>query len=416
LPYTLYLRDDYLTGIESAGLILASQNWFNYASNRPRLFDAVSNGVPLHGVVELAMDLFPGVRLGVTGSNGKSTTCGLLANLLRTALPDDRQLFHGGNDRKAQANLIDLAAAMDLDCLVWEVSNRHLRTRPVPVDIAVLTNVTANHIEDHGSWDEYVTAKARLVLHASEASVISVGDTESMKLLKHLRNTVWLAGGLPGASQDRPHRGLAWVDGETVMVRRPHTTEHLALGSVRSLPLPGEHNARNLLSAVCAALAAGAEPSRLEDAWSCFAPMAGRLEEVANHEDVRWVYDIQATTAPASEAGLLALGGNGESIVLLVGGEDKGMDYSGMADAAASVGRAVVQLPGSGSEGFVTALAGRLPVLAAEDLDEGLATARTLAEPGDAVLLSPGAAHFQSRFIDGGPSFARRVRTLLGIG
>lgn len=415
LPYTLHLRDEYLTGIESAGLIFASQNWFNYASNRPRLFDAVTKGVPLHGVVELAMDLFPGNRLGVTGSNGKSTTCGLLADLLRAALPDERRLFHGGNDRKAQAHLIDLAAATEHDCLVWEVSNRHLRTRPVPVDIAVLTNITANHIEDHGSWEEYVTAKARLVEHASQAAVISVGDPQSMKLLERLGSTVWLSGCPAGHAEDRPSRGLAWIDMGTVMARRPGATEHLALGSVRRLALPGDHNASNLLSAICGALATGADPDRFEDAWASFAPMTGRLEEVAHHEGVRWIYDIQATTAPASEAGLRALGGDGTSIVLLVGGEDKGMDYAGMADAAALVGRAVVRLPGSGSEGFVSALAGRLPVLTADDLDDGLAIARTLAQPGDAVLLSPGAAHFQSRFIDGGASFTRRVRALIEI-
>ncbi len=100
-------------------------------------------------------------------------------------------------------------------------------------------------------------------------------------------------------------------------------------------------------------------------------------------------------------------------MVLLVGGEDKGMDYTGMADATAAVGRAVIALPGSGTEAFLKALDGRLPVVRVDDLDAALPAAREQAQPGDAVLLSPGCAFFHSTFITGGPSFARQVRALL---
>ncbi len=416
LPVRWCLADEYAHGVREAGLILASQNWFNYPANLPALPDAVAAGVPMRGVVDLAMDLFPGTRLGVTGSNGKSTTAGLLAHLSRLALPEGRRLLHGGNDRDAQAHLADLAAAAEQDCLVWEVSNRHLRDRSVPVDIAVLTNVTANHIEDHGSWEAYVEAKARLVTGAGRAAVLSATDPQSMLLLPRIQATVWLAGCAPGDPEDRPERGLTFLADGAVWARRPGAREPVRVGAVGGWSLPGEHILRNLLSAVAAALHAGASADGVASAWGSFSPMAGRLETVASQDGVRWIYDIQATTAPASEAGIRAVGGPSTPVVLLVGGEDKGMDYTGMSDALAAVGRGVIALPGSGSEAFLRALGGRLPVTAVQDLDEGIEAARAMAQAGDVVLLSPGAAFFQSRFIAGGPSFAQRVRAALGRG
>ncbi|MCO4770376.1 MAG: hypothetical protein KDA24_10130 [Deltaproteobacteria bacterium] len=416
LPVTWHLGESYCTGLDGAGLIFASQNWFNYSSNMPALPNAIAAGVPLRGVVDLAMDLFPGTRLGVTGSNGKSTTSGLLAHLLREGLPTERALQHGGNDRNAQARLDALATSAPEDCLVWEVSNRHLRDRTVPVDIAVLTNVTANHIEDHGSWEAYVAAKARLVRGATQVAVLSATDPESVQLIESVESEgvrVWLAGCPPGDPLDRPGRGLVWVSDGTLVARAPGASSSVPVGDPTSLPLPGAHNQRNLMSAVAAALEAGLSPARLATAWSRFAPMPGRLEEVAERDGVRWIYDIQATTAPASEAGIRAVG-ESSRLVLLVGGEDKGMDYAGMANAAADHARAIIALPGTGAVALCEALAGRVPVTDVPDLDAALIAARNQAEAGDAVLLSPGAAFFQSRFITPGRSFARRVRDLLG--
>ena len=411
LPVEWRLGDEYATGLDGAGLIFASQNWFNYPANLPALPDAVAAGVPLRGVVELAMDLFGGTRLGVTGSNGKSTTAGLLAHLLRESLPPERALHHGGNDRNAQARLADLEEASADDCLVWEVSNRHLRDRPVPVDIGVLTNVTPNHIEDHGSWDAYRAAKARIVRHAGRAAVLSATDPESRALIPDAPVPLWLAGCAPDDSLAAAH-GLTWLDGDIVWAR-PRGGSPIAVGDASTLPLPGAHNRANLLSAVAAALEAGAPSELLAHAWASFPPLPGRLEEVARDGDVRWIYDIQATTAPAARAGIDAVGGDGTKLILLVGGEDKGMDYAGMGAAAVRHARHVVALPGTGAAALRVAMDGAVPWHSAEDLDAALSAARTLAEPGDAVLLSPGAAFFSSRFITGGPSFAKRVRTLL---
>ncbi len=424
LPIELRLGNRYLDGLDEAALVLASQNWFNYPANIPAIPDAVAAGARLLGVVDLVMDLFPGVRLGVTGSNGKSTTAGLIAWMLRATLPDGCALLHGGNDRDAQVALADVVAASSKDRLVWEVSNRHLRDRAVPVDVGVLTNVTRNHIEDHGSFEAYKAAKARL-LHGvgpSGAVVVTPSDPLSASLLPELRGevgTIWHAGASPTAPppDGEPGDGYVWLDGDVVRIQAPAGFAPVLpreLGRADTLTLPGAHNRQNLLSAVAAAVAGGARPELLADAWATFPSMPGRLELVAEDAGVRWIYDIQATTAPAAEAGIRAIGGAGTT-VLVVGGEDKGMNYAGMASAARRHCRAVVVLPGTGSDAFLEALGPDVPHIAVDDLDRGLAEAQSLAQPGDAVLVSPGCAFFSSRFV-AGRSFHGRVRDLLGAG
>ena len=400
LPIELRLGERYLEGLDAADVILASQNWFNYPSNLPALPDAIARGARLLGVVDLAMDLFPGTRVGVTGSNGKSTTTALLRHLLGAARPGARVL-QGGNDRNAQVTLAALRDADPGDVLVWEVSNRHLRDRPVLVDVGVVTNITRNHIEDHGSWAAYVAAKLRLVGHAAQA-VMSASDPESRQHLDAATGRLLLAGEDRGDS--------AWIEGDSVRLRLAGAVHTVA--SLADFPLPGEHNRANLLSALLAAAAAGARLDRLGPAVATVRPLPGRLETVAEQEGVRWIWDIQATTAPAAEAGIRAEGAS-RRLILLVGGDDKGMDYRGMADAAAASADRVLALPGSGSEAFLAALGGRVPVERHDELDPALARARAVAGPGMSVLCSPGCAFFFSRFVDGGPGFARRVRAVL---
>ncbi len=400
LPIELRLGEEYLAGLEQAEVILASQNWFNYPSNLPALPDAIARGARLLGVVDLAMDLFPGTRIGVTGSNGKSTTSALIRHLLTAAMPG-RRVLQGGNDRNRQVTLAALRDADPSDLLIWEVSNRHLRDRPVVVDVGVLTNITRNHIEDHGSWEAYVAAKLRLVAGCPDA-VLSAGDPVSMEQVEAVGGQLHLAG--------RDEDEGAWVEGGVVRLR--HRGEVATVCDVGDFPLPGLHNRGNLLSALLACVAAGAPVARLGAAVSTISPLPGRLETVADQDGVRWIWDIQATTAPAAEAGIRAEGAS-RRLILLVGGDDKGMDYAGMADAAAEFAEDVFALPGSGSEAFLAALGGRVPVQREQDLDEALAHAREASRPGMAVLCSPGCAFFFSRFVDGGPGFARRVQAAL---
>jgi UDP-N-acetylmuramoylalanine--D-glutamate ligase len=433
LPVTFRLGSDYLAGIDQAQLIFASQNWFNYPANQPALDDAVAGGAELVGILDLALDLFPGRRITVTGSNGKSTTAALIGHLLRASVGGDARVLGSGNDRSSQASLHELQQARAHDLAVWEVSNRHLRDRPVAGDVAVLTNISHNHIEDHGSWQAYREAKARLVLAPGRGghAVLSAVDPCSRELSAAVRKTgatLWWFGAPP---QPDSAEGHCWIADGIAMLQHPRGSavapgpgsSPVALGPTEALPLPGAHNLLNLQAALCAVAACGfADATSLSRAFASAPGLPGRLEEVAEHGDVRWIYDIQATTAEAAAAGITAVGGRDGragregregAIVLLVGGEDKGMDFSAMAEAAASASRRILVLPGTGADAFLQSLAGRAEVEHCSDLDSALVRARAVACAGDTVLLSPGCAFFFRDYIDGGPSFAQRVQRML---
>jgi UDP-N-acetylmuramoylalanine--D-glutamate ligase len=418
LPVQFRLGDDYLSGVEHADVVLASQNWFNYPANSPGIPRAVERGARLLGLADLALDLFEGARIGVTGSNGKSTTTALLNHMLQHGTGQERRVLQGGNDRDRQVSLAQVEQGLRSDLLLWEVSNRHLRDRSVPLDVAVITNITRNHIEDHGSWEAYVAAKKRIAEGVAPGGHLVLSSVDPVlrrqtQDLRRSRATLWRFGQppLPGFSPD----GLAWIDEMGVVcLRRPGEIQVHEVGSAGEMPLPGAHNRANLLAAVCAAVAAGASPERLGPTFATFPALPGRLEVVADRDGVRWIYDIQATTAPAAAAGIHAIGGGGRRIVLIVGGEDKGMDFGGMAEAARQHCDRLIALPGSGTDALLEAVGQHLPVDRCEDLDAAVALARQLAEPGSAVLLSPGCAFFHRRFILSGPTFAKRVEAALG--
>ncbi len=414
LPIELRLGPHYLEGVEGAQVVFASQNWFNYAPNHPCLDAALEGGARLMLQVELAMALFAGTRVGITGSNGKSTTAAMTTWLLAQG---GGTVLQGGNDRDRQASLERIEAAAGSDRLVWEVSNRHLRTRGLELDVAALTGVTRNHVQDHGTFEAYVAAKGRIFssLGPGRHGVVSADDPVGLGLLPELRSSgaaLWIAGAPPSHPAVVSTDALLWIDGGELHVTPPAGSQLLGFRLPWTLRLPGRHNVSNALIACAAALAAGAGPDDLA-ALAAFPGLPGRQEIVADQDGVHWMNDLGSTTAPSTEAALITEAELGRRVLLIMGGDDKDMDFRGMAAAAARCAEVLV-LPGTGTDAFLRALGERAPLRRFERFDDVLIAARDAATPGSTVLLSPGCAFFQSRFLDDGPSFAARVRVLLG--
>lgn len=344
---------------------------------REALAGARERGVELISEVELFLRLTQARVLAVTGTKGKTTTTAMLGSIFASA-----GLSHvvGGNIGQP---LVELAAELlPTDWAILELSELQLPTISRGAEIAVYTNIGADHLDRHPGQAAYRVVKERLgLLTAPLGTVVLNGDDPGCRDL---------AARLPPDSvawyglEERP-RQIASLAGDRLTIRgRPI----LAAGDLR---LPGRHMLADALAAALAAHVAGIPDDAISAGLRDFAGVPHRLELLGQWDGVRWVNDSQATIPLAAMAALDAYAP--APIVLIAGGKDKGLTYDELADRVAERCAAVVLIGETGPilEG---AIAGRVPVRRAATMAEAVTIAGDLAHPGMVVLLSPAAASF----------------------
>ncbi len=342
---------------------------------REALQKAEAAGVPVIGEVDLFLRLTRARVLAVTGTKGKTTTTALIGAMLAAA-----ELPHavGGNIGSPLIEQVDVLGPDQW--AVLELSELQLPTISRGADIAVYTNIAADHLDRHGSVRAYRAVKARLAqLTSGRGTVVLNADDEGCRDLERtLTGAVrWYGLGDPqlAATADE---GELYLDGERLM---PATR----------VPLPGSHMLSDVLAAALGAWLAGAPREAIAAAIRDFGGVPHRLETVAERDGVRWVNDSQATIPMAAMAALQAFGS--APLIVIAGGRGKGLDYGELAEAIAGRARAVI-LMGETAETLSTLLRDRTAVRRAGSMGEAVALAASLAEPGDVVLLSPAAASF----------------------
>ncbi len=334
---------------------------------------ARARGIPLWSEVELGFRLLPNPFVGVTGTNGKTTTSELLGAIFRAA---GRPVAVAGNVGRP---LTDLVGALPDDAwIVCEVSSFQLedvhRFRP---RIAVLLNLEPDHLDRHQTFEAYRDAKLRIFENQTEA------DTAVLP------------------------RGFGKVPGGAARV------EFSAGDRLPAEPLiPGEHNRENAAAATAAARAAGIEDEAITEALGTFRGVAHRLELVGEVDGVRFVNDSKATNTAAARRGIAAYGG--EPLRLILGGSLKGESFDELAEELPPTVRSI-DLIGEATEELAAALAraGR-SYRRSGDLATAVGAAAGEAEPGDVVLLSPACASYDQfrNFEERGDAFRRLVEDL----
>jgi len=335
------------------------------------------------GDVELAGRALQVPVVAVTGTNGKSTTSHMVAAGLRGA---GLRTAVAGNIGEPVLGLVGEA----LDVAVVEVSSFQLEaTESFRPHVAVVLNLTPDHLDRHGSFQAYRDAKARILANQepSDAAVIGFDDPELRPLLAAARGR-----SLPFSTRTPLEHG-AWLDAGAALLREPGG--ELLRVSLPPLRLAGAHNRENALAALCACWAAGAAPKPAAAHIARFPGLPHRMEEVGRVGGVVFVNDSKATNPGAA---LSSLRGLDVPVVWIAGGRDKGLDFAPLADAAASRVRAALLL-GEAAEKLGSALGARVAARAVSDIDEAVARAAELALPGDVVLLAPACAS-QDQFRD----------------
>ena len=365
----------------------------------PALAAARAIGVPVWSEIELAWRFLRGRLICITGSNGKTTTTSLIGHILEIARVP---VQIAGNIGTPLISRVDLSS--DASFTVVEASSFQLESisafRP---DIAVLLNVTPDHLDRHGSIEAYGRAKARMFENqtAEDAAVINADDAIAPQYAPSGPRVFYF-------SRVKRVASGCYLRGDEIVFRCDGTETVLLLR--KDIGLRGSHNIENVLAAAAAARLAGIEPVAIAEGVRTFAGVEHRIEYVATISGVEYFNDSKATNVDATLKALDAFPGN---VLVILGGKDKGSDYRILRQALRSHARMAL-LIGSAADKIEAELAGVIPVERAETLARAVEIAARNARPGDIVLLAPACASFDQfeNFEQRGRVFKQLVREL----
>jgi UDP-N-acetylmuramoylalanine--D-glutamate ligase len=373
----------------------------------PVVFEAKRRGVPVLAEIEIAWRIAEREAEGknrwvaVTGTNGKSTTTAWIAEILRRA---GRPVALAGNIGVPLSAFLSERTARDFVC---EVSSFQLEAidRFAP-HVAVLTNLTPDHLDRYDGFDDYVRAKLRIFENqrAEDFAVINADDTATRPIATRARR-------VPFSRRGRAAGG-AWVEGGS-LVSEACGERHAVLPRA-DLALPGAHNLENALAALAAADCLGTRAEAIAAGLRQFQGLPHRTELVAESGGVRWINDSKGTNVDATKKSLE--GYSRGSVILILGGRDKHGDFADLARAAALPARIVLTI-GEAAGSIEKAMAGAVSVESAGTMDRAVRRAAELARPGDTVLLSPACASFDqyANFEERGKHFAALARAASNV-
>lgn len=412
-------------------VVVTSPGW---SPQQPMLVQAAAAGIPIWGDVELAWRLRPQVDpapwLGITGTNGKTTTVLMLEQILAAA---GRRAIAVGN---VGTPVLDAVVHPDpYDVLALELSSFQLHwSSSISCLASTVLNVAPDHIDWHGSAEAYRSAKGRIYENTQIACVYNAADPATEDLVRHAGvvdgcRAISFTSGVPDVSQLGVVDGIL-IDRAFLAERRTHALEICTFDDLANADggVVAPHTVTNALAAAALARAYGIEPGHIRDGLRGFTPAAHRIQVVAQRGGVRFVDDSKATNGHAAQASLAAF----DSIVWIAGGLAKGARFDDLVSTFASRLRAVV-LIGEDREPLLDALARHAPgvrvvEIAAPDgeesklvrgqsvMREAVAAAAGLAGSGDTVLLAPASASMDqfTSYNERGDAFAESVREHVG--
>lgn len=365
----------------------------------PQLAQARELGIAVIGEIELAARFLKGRIVAITGSNGKTTTTALTGEVISMG---GWEALVGGNIGTAAISLVE--ESTDDSFVVLEVSSFQLETiQSFHPFIAVVLNITPDHLDRHSTFQSYVDAKARIfenqtgddfaVLNADDATCVGLADrTKARK--------IWF-------SRKKEVETGAFLRQGQIVYRDGGEREIMPVSEIR---LKGAHNLENALAAVCAGMLTQTEPARIRRAVREFKAVEHRLEYVTTVRGVDFYNDSKATNVDATIKALESFPAN---IHLILGGKDKGSDYTVLKPLLQERARRVYTI-GAAAEKIESHLGNAVEVVRAGTLEAAVKRAAASAESGDVVLLAPACASFDQfeNYEQRGRVFKQTVQTL----
>ncbi len=363
---------------------------------------ARERGIPVSGELEIAWEIAEAEVEGtnrwvaITGTNGKSTTTAWIADILKRS---GRPAALAGNIGVPLSAFLSRREPRDFVC---EVSSFQLDTAEwFKPDVAVLTNVTPDHLDRYTGFAEYAASKERVFARQDDDdfSVVNADDPVASAARTRGRR-------VPFSRARRTERG-AWLENGSIFSSIGGGSRPVLLAG--ELSLSGAHNVENALAALCAAECLGVEDDAIREGLTEFRGLPHRTELVVEAGGVRWVNDSKGTNVDATKKSLE--GRARASVVLILGGRDKHGDFAALLPLVGHAARRVLTV-GEAAETIEKAFGNAVVTERVGTMDRAVARAAEVARPGDTVLLSPACASFDqySNFEERGEHFARLAR------
>ncbi len=383
---TIRLKDNYLDNLLEADLIFLTSAWYIYPPNFPKVQQAIDKKIPISSITKLYFDLAPCPIIGITGSQGKSTVTTLVTKLLKN---DGKKVYTGGNIRGIFGQLLEnIDKVTKKDFLVLEMSNRQLTIdHQKSPHIATITNVTPNHIEEHGSYIKYKKIKESILKHQSknDFAILNYDNT----FTKNLKTKY-------------PSQKILFST--KYSVKGPHITEEeiifntKPLINIENLKIIGEHNHSNILAALATIQPFKLNNKSIVTTLKNFKGIPHRLEKIAIIDKVVYIDDLKSSTPTSTINALKTFQNNNSNIHVIIGGNHKNVSYSKLAKYIDKKNIIVYTLPGTATQELNKSLKkikSKNKIHAFKDMFKCIEKIKSSTDSNDIVILSPTGADFQ---------------------
>lgn len=413
LPLKFRFKDYYLIDAHRADLIFVPQSWFRYKENEK--LKRLKNKIPFSSITKLYFQLCPCPIIGVTGTSGKSTTTRIIYEILKKGHTKG-QVYFSGNDRQ-NVQVLDQIPNMKLeDVLVLEISNRQLMVdlERSPY-VAVITNISPNHIDDHGTYKNYISTKKKILKYQTrkDFAILNCDNKVTKEISKDCKAQAFLF------SSEEIEQGAFLRDNDIIIKK---DDKEYIIASIDDLEISGPHNIENVLAASLAAFLFGINTKAIREAVIKFKSLKHRLELVRELDRVKYYEDSSACNPDGPRVAVETFS---KPKILIAGGSRKKPtpgEFDNMAESIVKCNVKALLLIGEMSSTIEQAVRKKVKELNSKGLlikpyptlEKAVLDAQCITAPGDVVILSPGCESFGmfKDYRDRGNQFKRLVRKL----
>lgn len=401
LPIKFKFGRKYLDGILGADIIFVPQSWFRYDANK-KLFDAKKRKIEFSSITKLYFQLCPCPIIGITGTSGKSTTSRLIYEIFKAS---PIKTYFSGNDRENIQVLDQIFKINSNDILILEISNRQLmiNLKKSP-HIGVITNISPNHIDDHGNYENYIAVKKKLLSYqkSSDYAVLNGDNKETYQMSKECRGKSFLFSRLKELKEG------AFLKGNNIVVKKDDREYQIC--SVKDLKILGPHNIENVLASVLVAFLFGINTKIIREAVMNFEGLKSRIELVREFRGVKYYEDSSGCNPDSPRVAVQSFS---QPKILIAGGSRRKPiegEFDSMAEAilqnnvkavfligemAEVIGESIKQAEKIRSQKIRKFWDFKPPIIKkCMGLEEAIREAKNFASRGDVVILSPGCESF----------------------